>query len=182
MLIGNPNTADVVSVLAASTAAQATDNPAVVALHPSSPLPAGTAVIGHVITDTNSISTVTQGTAAAATAPWYDSPGTPTTSKLSQIAISFSGSGANTIVAASGSKTTRIFRLLLVVAGATNVTLQDTAGSPVTFTGAIPLFPGGSITLGFEGDPHFVTASSTGFAVNSSAAVQVSGCVWYTQS
>lgn len=51
MLIANPTTADVASVLAASTATSATDNPLVVALHPSSPLPSGTSVIGHVVVD-----------------------------------------------------------------------------------------------------------------------------------
>lgn len=42
----NATTDTRVTVLAASTASQATDTPAVVALHPSSPLPAGTAAIG----------------------------------------------------------------------------------------------------------------------------------------
>jgi len=42
-----------------STAAVATDSPVVVALHPSSPLPAGNSVIGHVVADTGSTTAVT---------------------------------------------------------------------------------------------------------------------------
>ena len=42
----NATTDTRVTVLAASTAAQATDTPVVVAFHPTSPLPAGTAAIG----------------------------------------------------------------------------------------------------------------------------------------
>lgn len=182
MLIASPTTADIAAVKAASTAVGASDPCLAVGLSPNSPLPAGTAVIGHVITDSGSVATVTQGTAAAAPAPWYASPGAPTTSVLTQAVVSFSSNGSNTIVAGSSGKTIRIFRLLLVFTGACTATLQDTAGTPAPFTGAMTFFPGGSLSLGFEGDPYFVTAATVGFAVNISAGVQVSGSVWYVQS
>lgn len=47
------------TVKAASTAALATDTSFVVALSPNSPIPAGTAVIGHIIADTGSTTAVT---------------------------------------------------------------------------------------------------------------------------
>ena len=39
----------------------------------------------------------------------------------------------------------------------------------------------GSITLDFESEPWFTTASGKGFAMNSSNAVQVSGTIYFTQ-
>lgn len=47
------------TVKAASTAAQAADTSLVVALHPTSPLPTGSNVIGHVVADTGSTTAVT---------------------------------------------------------------------------------------------------------------------------
>lgn len=101
---------------------------------------------------------------------------------LTPLAVSFSSSGANTIVPAVAAKTVSIYRLVLVAAGATVITLQDTAGTPNTFTGAMTLFAGGSIELDDSADPYWTTISGNGFAVNSTNAVQVSGSVWYVQA
>lgn len=105
---------------------------------------------------------------------------TPTTSNLSQAAVSFSASGANVIVAGVGGQTVRIFRMLLVVGAATNLTIQDT--TPTNFSGAIPLAANGGLAFQFEGEPHYISAVGKGIQINNSNAVQVSGTVWYTQS
>jgi len=87
-------------------------------------------------------------------------------------------SGDTTAVAAAAGKATRLYRLLLVVSGATNITIKD--GS-TALTGAMPIAANGSITLDFSGEPWFVGSNNTNFIVNSSNAVNVEGSVWYTQ-
>lgn len=145
---------------------------------------ASSAVIGHVITDSGSVATVTQGTAAAVTAPWYVIPGAPKTSQLSQAVVSFSSSGDNTIVAAVAAQTIRVYRMFIVNGDGTNssnVTIKDS--TPTSYSGAFYLASkGGSWSGDGSGDPLYVTASGRGFVLNSSAAVQMSGTIWYTQS
>ena len=110
-------------------------------------------------------------------------PGAPTVSKYSQAAITFSGSGDNTLVAASGSTTIRVYRIFFVnsdSATATNITIKDS--TPTNLSGAFRLASGGSFGADGDGDPLYVGAAGKGFQLNSSAAVQISGTVWYTQS
>jgi hypothetical protein len=104
----------------------------------------------------------------------------PTTAQTTLAPISFSGSGANTVVAGVAGQTVRVWRLLIVMGGTTNITFADT--TPTSFTGAMPMLANGSITLDFDSEPYFVTATGKGFVINSSNGVQVSGGVWYTQS
>ena len=103
-------------------------------------------------------------------------------SRTTPSAITFSSSGNNIIVAASGGKVVRVYRMILVAAGATNMTFQDGAVSPVVFTGALPFQANGSLVLDFTDEPWFTTTTGTAFVINSSNAVQVSGTVYYTQS
>lgn len=110
-------------------------------------------------------------------------PGAPTVSKYSQAAITFSASGDNTLIVGSGSTTIRIYRIFFVnsdAAQSTNITIKDS--TPTSFSGAFRLNSGGSVGLDGNGDPLYVGASGKGIVLNSSAAVQVSGTVWYTQS
>lgn len=106
-------------------------------------------------------------------------PVASTQGQLRSTPISFSSSGANTIISAVTGKIVRIYRLFLVVAGATNLTMEDTASN--AFSGALPMTTNGSITLDFESEPWFTTTAGNGFAMNSSSGVQVSGAVYYTQ-
>ncbi len=106
-------------------------------------------------------------------------PVASTQGQLQSAAISFSGSGANVVIAAISGKVVRVYRLFLVVGGATNLTMQDTSAS--AFSGALPMTANGAITLDFESEPWFTTAAGNGFAMNSSSGVQVSGTVYYTQ-
>jgi len=96
--------------------------------------------------------------------------------------ITFASSGNNTVVAAVGGKTVRVYKMILVVAGATNITFQDSAGSPVLFSGALPFQANGSLVLDLTDEPWFTTTVGTSFVINSSNAVQVSGTIYYTQS
>jgi len=110
-------------------------------------------------------------------------PAAPTTSLYMQAAISFNASGANTVVAGSTGKTIRIMRIFFVNADGsttTQITIKDS--TPTSFSGAFPLIPAGSFSGDGDGDPLFITGSGKGFVINSSAAIQISGTVWYTQS
>ena len=102
------------------------------------------------------------------------------TSDLSQAAISFSTSGDQVIVAAVSGQTTRVHRMILVVAPATNITIKNGAGT--SLTGAMPLGAGGAIVLDFSNRPWFKTSVNTAFIINSSAAVQVGGMADYVTS
>jgi hypothetical protein len=127
--------------------------------------------------------TVAQGTAAAVTAPWPTKPGAPTTSSYTLAAVSFSSSGDNVLVSGVVSQTIRVFRIFVVNSDATtasNLTIKD--ATPTNLSGAFRLASGGSFSGDGGGDPLFVCASGKAFEINSSAAVQVSGTVWYTQS
>lgn len=101
--------------------------------------------------------------------------------RTTEIPITFASSGVNVLVAGVAATFVRVYRLFIVVAGATNITFQDSNGSPVLFTGAIPLQANGSITLDMADEPWFTTTIAKGFNINSSNAVQVSGAMYYTQ-
>lgn len=95
---------------------------------------------------------------------------------LERVAINFSSSGSNQIIAANATKRIIIHRIWLVVAGATNLTFVDNLSSPA----AIPMAANGGITFDATGEPWFITDKNTAFSINSSAAVQVSGECYYT--
>lgn len=128
--------------------------------------------------------TANQGTAGAVTAPWPTRPGSPMTASWLQLPINVSGLGANIIVPAVGGQTVRVMRIFFVNSdptNATNVTVQDT--SPTSFTGPVRLITAGSFNgQDSNGEPLFVSGTGQGIQINSTAAVQLSGTVWYTQS
>ena len=175
-VIGDPTTS--ANLLGVDSSGRITVN-----LAPSSTvvLAAGSAVIGHVIVDSGTISTITNALPAGTNVIGdvvLSAQGT--TQQTTQAPITFSASGANTLVAAVGGKTVRVWKLLLVVAGATVLTFQDTAAA--AFTGAMTMTTGGSIVEDFDTEPNYLTTVGKGFAINSTNAVQVSGSIWYTQT
>lgn len=105
---------------------------------------------------------------------------TPTTAALSSASINAAASGNNTLVAAVAAQTVRVFRLFLVVAGTVDIIFRD--GAATGFTGTMSFSKNGSMTIDFDGEPWFVTTAGNAFILNLSAAVQVSGRVYYTQS
>jgi hypothetical protein len=125
----------------------------------------------------------TLATLTTITNPVLDRPASPTTAGWSQAAISFSSSGDNTIVAGVGGQTIRIMRIFFVnsdPSASTNITIKDS--TPTSFSGAFALSASSSFNGTPSGEPLFITGSGKGFQINNSAAVQISGTVWYTQS
>lgn len=106
-------------------------------------------------------------------------PAAPATEDLTGIAIDIAAMGNNTIVAAVINQTIRVFKLFLVATSAVNVLFRS---SDTDFTPAIPLTAGGSIVLDFDTRAWFTTGTNKSFIINLSAAVQVSGRLYYTQS
>ncbi|MFN4259777.1 MAG: hypothetical protein ACK4RK_10800 [Gemmataceae bacterium] len=102
------------------------------------------------------------------------------TAALTAGAVNVSSSGNHTLVSGTFGQTVRVYRLMLVVAEAVTVQFRD--GSSSNLTGPLPLQAGGAIILDFDGEPWFTTSSGNGFVLNLSAAVQVSGRIWYLKS
>lgn len=103
----------------------------------------------------------------------------PRVAHLKSAAIDFAGSGNNTIVAAVASNRILIHRIWFVVGGATNLIFKDgTTG----LSGTVPLSANGGITLDTTGEPWFITTIGNALIINSSAAVQIGGMVFYTLS
>ncbi len=103
----------------------------------------------------------------------------PGAAALTSVKIDTASSGDLTLVAATSSMSTKLYRFLLVAAGATTITFKDGA---TTLTGAMTLAAGGSLTLDFDGEPWFTGTANTAFIVNNSAAVQISGRAYYILS
>lgn len=102
-----------------------------------------------------------------------------TISLLSEAKLDFATSGDNAVIAGGGAGTTiRIHRIFFVVAAATNITFKDGATG---LTGAIPMLANGSFVLDFSSEPWFTTSATNSFVINSSAGVQLSGRIYYTQ-
>jgi len=106
-------------------------------------------------------------------------PGRPTTTSLTNVPVSASASGDNALVAATAAQTTRVFRLLLVAAGAVSLKLRS---GTTDLMAAIPLAAGGSIVLDFDGEPWFETAANEALNLNLSAAVPVTGFLQHEKS
>lgn len=146
-------------------------------------LPAGTNVIGHVITDSGSTTavtgnvTVTQATAINLNAAVV--PGLPTTGATTKTNVTTSASGWTNLVSGVGGQTIRLWRLIISVNAATNIGLGD--GTTI-FEGPYYLQAGGSIVFDISGEPWYVGAVAAALQINSSNAVSVSATVWTTQS
>ena len=118
--------------------------------------------------------------AMAAATPIRTRPGMPTTQGLTNAAIDIASSGDNTIVSATASQTTRVFRLALIVDAAVDIIVKT--GS-TALTGTLRFkSPGASLILDFDGEPHFITGSNEAFILNLSAAISVDGWIQYEKS
>ena len=98
---------------------------------------------------------------------------------LQTAAITTAGAGDLVVITGVTPGRIKVWRLVLVTAGATNVTLKD--GS-TALTGAIPTVAGVPVNFedGSSDQPQFILGAGNNFTINNSAAVQMSGCVWYT--
>ena len=101
--------------------------------------------------------------------------------QLSSVSVSVSALGDNTLVAGVLGQKIRIYRLFLVFSSSAAVFFRDGVAGPA-LTGDMLMYAGGSITFDFESEPWFQLATDSAFVLNLSAAVQVSGRVYYVQA
>jgi len=101
------------------------------------------------------------------------------TAVLLSAPVSITSSGNTTLVAHSGVLTTRIYKLILIMAGATFVTLQNS--TPTTLFPSTYWTPYSQFTLAYDTTPWFTLAAGLDFVLNSSQAVPITGIVYYTQ-
>lgn len=127
------------------------------------------------------ISIGADGTAvdAATAAPVPTIPGRPTTKGLTNATVSVSSSGANALVSATASQTTRVFRIVLMFHAASTAKFQSAS---TDLTGAMQFQAGQSMILDFDGEPWFVTATNEAFNLNLGTAVTVTGFIQYEKS
>lgn len=109
-----------------------------------------------------------------------------TAASVTNAPISINTAVTTQVVAISGSTQIYICKVLLMAAGATNVTLEYGTGSLcatglTTLTGAMPLAAqaGWVEPMGFK--PNYTTPAGQAFCIVNSAAVQVSGSISYVQ-
>jgi hypothetical protein len=104
-----------------------------------------------------------------------------TPDRAGSLAPSVVNSASATIAApaATGSQIIRVYKLFIVVAGATNITFQD--GS-TALTGPMPLAANEAIVLDIDGTPWFTTSAGNAFNIANSGTVQVSGTIFYMSS
>jgi hypothetical protein len=109
--------------------------------------------------------------------------GTPlhTRPELSHSIVNSAAGGTLAIAAAVAGQRAAIYRIVLSANGATVLTFQDTAGTALS--APYSFAAGGSLTLDTQvnGDPWFQSGAGLGLQLNSSAAVQVSGDIYWLQ-
>jgi|SRR5882672_2797875 len=95
------------------------------------------------------------------------------------ISVPYNSSAANDTVAAAAvaGKKLEIYRILLVITGATTITFKDGAGT--SLTGPMDISALGQITLDPTSLPWFETSAGNDFIINSSAATKVAGKIDY---
>ncbi len=98
-------------------------------------------------------------------------------SSVTQAAINFSASGDNTIVSGILGKRIKVLQFFFVLAGATNLTYKS--GSTI-LSGPLDFPTAGSEVQDFIQLPLTCNPDDS-FVINSSAAVQVGGIIWYIQ-
>lgn len=94
--------------------------------------------------------------------------------------VSFALAGDVIQVVAVAGQSVKLMRMVLTVAGATTLTIKDSAGT--VLTGPMSVVTGVPLVLAFDGIPWVSTAAGYGLTITSSAAVQVSGTMLYTQA
>ncbi len=99
--------------------------------------------------------------------------------KIENAKIDFSGSGDNTIVAASSGKRVFVYRLYFILGAITDIIFKD---GTTALTGAMPFLANGFMILDPTQVPWHQTSAGAAFVINSSNAVQVSGSIGFIQA
>lgn len=94
---------------------------------------------------------------------------------VQQIPINFSASGDNTVIIGAVGMTIKVLQFFFVAAAATNLTYKS--GSTV-LSGPLDFPSAGAQVQDFIQLPLTCNAGDS-FVINSSAAVQVGGVIWY---
>lgn len=94
---------------------------------------------------------------------------------VQQAAVSFSGSGDNTVVVGLPNKQIKILQFFLVFAGATNITYKS---GVTTISGPMDFSANAAQVQDYMQLPLTCNVGDN-FVINSSAAVQVGGTIWY---
>lgn len=108
-------------------------------------------------------------------------PGTYHTGRLTKVNVTATASGDTSVVTATASQTTKVYRLILENCGTADVSIKLRSAS-TDLCPALLLVRGGSITLDFSGEPWYVTATNEALNINLSVAGTVNGTVWYIKS
>jgi len=104
-----------------------------------------------------------------------------TEAKLSVKQINVSASGQNTLIAGVGGQVIKVYYGFLVVNGTVLFDFRD--GATTSLNGApFPLVINGSINLPMVSEPWLTTSSGNALTCNLSAAVTVTGVLFYTQA
>jgi uncharacterized membrane protein len=94
--------------------------------------------------------------------------------------ISTSGAGAQTLITGVSNMIIQVYKLWLVVGAATDLQFKSNTSN---LSGVASMIANGALVLDDVGPaPWFVTAVGEAFVMNSSAAVNIGGQVWYTQA
>jgi len=86
----------------------------------------------------------------------------------------------NTLVAAVAGERVFVFRMFFLAVGAVDVEIRD--GTTTEMTGPMALNQTVGIWMDYSDEPWFITTAGNALVMNLSAAVQVSGRVYYKQA
>lgn len=112
--------------------------------------------------------------------PFLVAPGLKLTESYTRVALSFNTINDNNILAAVAAQFARIYGLILIADSPVSIKLGETGAT--YYTGAMKVNTGGGLMMLPQGEPYFITtAVNKGLVVNLSAAIQVSGVLWYQQ-
>jgi hypothetical protein len=122
-------------------------------------------------------------TALTLTTPLPVAPGAQIVSDYTEVSINAATSGENTLVALTASQTIRVYGFFLIVNGAAGVSLKFRDGASGTdFHPALPFADKSGWIVDPNGRPWFTTTAGVALILHLSAAIQVSGRLYYTKS
>lgn len=102
---------------------------------------------------------------------------------LTQADINFSSSGDNIIVAGMAGQIIRVFRMKLLVSGATIISIKN--GTGIVLDGPFSFSANQGMILDFTSidmPPWYTTSPGNSFVINSATGFQVGGSLDYLQS
>ena len=102
------------------------------------------------------------------------------TGSLTNVVVNSASATISAPVGVPG-KVIRVYRIVLVVGGTTNLTIKTSSGAALS--GAMPFVANGSFVLDtpISGEPWWVSLLGDGLLLNNSAAVAIAGTAWLLQ-